>query len=101
MRILLLALLIVGCAQVPPAPEDFTESCTARYSTMRRSESLESYLRWCTRTEVVLAEARQREQNRQRGAAIVGILLNAGSDALFVNNLQRDPLNTLAPYRRY
>lgn len=98
---LVLVALLVGCAAAPPpVPEDFMGVCTERYSTMPRRESLESYLRWCQDTEVVLESARRERARREFGAMAAAVVLGAASDALWVNNMRRAPLETLAPYRR-
>ena len=94
-------LLIAGCAAAPPpAPEDFIGVCTRHYDSIPRRESLENYLRWCLETEVVLETARRERARREFGAMAAGIVLGAASDALWVNNMRRAPLETIAPYRR-
>lgn len=107
----LVLVLLAACATTPPAtPDQFVESCTARWNTARvevpkrtgrpYTESLESYLAFCQRTEVMLVELRRERERRESGAMATAIILGAASDALFVNNFRRDPIGTIAPYRR-
>jgi hypothetical protein len=92
MRWLIVLIGLVGCA-APPVPD-----CTqdARVVDAIGTEEYDLRLRACRIHMDALANS-ERRRRVYMGAAI---LFGAASDALWVNNVQRDPLGTVAPLRR-
>lgn len=105
--VLMLTLLIAACA---PQPADFLAVCQAEdaaqpipprvAAVLVTEEQQASYRAGSIRICQTYHAGRARLQQQEGRAMVAAIVLGAASDALFVNNLQRDPLNTLAPYRR-
>lgn len=118
--LLLMGLAVSGCASPNPhSPEDYVAACQVRVRTdvqqsnkfrrLRGEEPLKEddprRMANCQRYLADMANMMHRaspeyQAQQARGALVAGIVLGAASDALWVNNMRRAPLETIAPYRR-